>query len=190
MPKRAWVPIPTEALTILIILVGMLAGLLLPAVCSMRRNTERVHAESTAYTLKNAIATYHVTYRKYPLPNPIDDITLDSDHSLMDILLGSDPQRESGGHNPLGIAFYSDVAAKPLGGGRYRVGLTSFPDGTGELWDPWGNHYRTRFDTDENGQVADPESTKPDSYLPEAIAVWSAGPDGIFETWNDNLKTW
>lgn len=190
MPKRAWVPIPTEALTILIILVGILAGLLLPAVSSMRRNADMSTADCIVASLRNAISTYHIEYRKYPLSGPIDDITSDSDHSLMDILLGSDPQRESGGHNPLGIAFYSDMTAKPLGGGRYRAGLTTFPDGTGELLDPWGNHYRTRFDTDENGQVADPESTNPDSYLPEAIAVWSAGPDGNFDTWNDNLKTW
>jgi len=28
------------------------------------------------------------------------------------------------------------------------------------------------------------------AFLPETILVWSAGPDGDFDTWADNIKSW
>ena len=62
------------------------------------------------------------------------------------------------------------------------------PDGGGELWDQWGNLYRVRFDTSHDNQIENPET--PGTFLRESIAVWSAGKDGKFETWADNVKTW
>jgi hypothetical protein len=34
------------------------------------------------------------------------------------------------------------------------------------------------------------ESESPGSTIPESVVVWSAGKDGDFETWDDNVKTW
>ncbi|MEQ1839003.1 MAG: hypothetical protein ABL994_01225 [Verrucomicrobiales bacterium] len=41
--------------------------------------------------------------------------------------------------------------------GRFRRGITLDEDGGGDLWDPWGNHYRVRFDADGNDRVANPD---------------------------------
>jgi hypothetical protein len=106
----------------------------------------------------------------------------------MDVLFGSDTQKKPGGRNPRGIAFYIDRAAKPMGEGRFRRGVTLDENGDGELWDPWGNHYRLRLDTNGDGKIENPAA--PGTQLPESIAVWSAGPDGDFETWADHDKTW
>lgn len=147
-----------------------------------------MHAEIACYNLVNAISPYHTEYHEYPLLDPANDLTVESGHSLMDILLGSDKQKGPGGRNPRGIAFYTDRAAKPMGDGRFRKGITIDESGAGELWDPWGNHYRVRFDTNNDGKIENPEA--PGTHLPESIEVWSAGPDGDFETWEDNVKSW
>ncbi len=176
---------------LLFALVGILAGFFFPAVSGARQKAEHAHAESTAYHLKNAIATFHTEYRDYPLTSPSGDFTTDSGHTLMDILLGAAPHKVPGGRNPRGIAFYADKEAKPMAGGRFRKGITYHPaTGTGELWDPWGNLYRVRLDTDHNRRVENPEVPATSAFLPETILVWSAGPDGDFDTWADNIKSW
>ena len=93
-----------------------------------------------------------------------------------------------GGRNHRGVVFYTDKAAKPMEDGRFRRGVTLKPDGSGELWDPWGNFYRVRFDSNGDGEIENPEA--PGTFLPESILIWSAGKDGNFETWEDNVKTW
>jgi len=145
-------------------------------------------AEFTVHNLKTAISVYFTEYRQYPVENKDSDTTLDSSHALMDILLGSDKARETDKTNPRGIAFFTDRAAKPAENGKFRSGVTLDSDGSGELWDPWGNYYRVCFDSNFDNQVENPE--KVGSFLPECILIWSAGEDGKFETWKDNVRTW
>lgn len=186
IPKWAWILIGVlVCVSILAVLVGILAGFLFPVATGGLRKD---HAEHTARNLKNAIAAYVAEYREYPLLDPVNDLTIDSGHALMDVLFGSDAQKAPGGRNPRGIAFYTDRAAKPMGEGRFRKGVTLDDTTAGELWDPWGNHYRVRLDTNGDGKIENPAA--PGTQLPESIVVWSAGPDGDFETWADNDKTW
>lgn len=149
---------------------------------------DRGHAENTCYNVVNALSAYHTEYREYPILDPTIDVTIDSERGLMDILFGSDTQKEPGGRNPRGIAFYTDRAARPMGEGRFRRGVTLEENGDGELWDPWGKHYRVRLDTNGDGKIENPAA--PGTHLPESILVWSAGPDGDFATWKDNVKSW
>jgi len=137
----------------------------------------------------NAIGSYHYEYREYPLLDPANDLTVDSGSSLMDILLAADQQAGAGGRNRRHIPFYSGSIAKPMADGRYRRGVSVLGKGGGyELWDPWGQLYRVRFDSDGDGRIEAPDA--PGTFLSETIAVWSAGPDGDFDTWDDNMKSW
>ncbi|MEQ1840084.1 MAG: hypothetical protein ABL994_06735 [Verrucomicrobiales bacterium] len=171
-----------------LVLSFILGGLFDPILPNPTSKADRSHAENTSFVLKNAIAAFHTEYRDYPLLDPANDRTVDSSHDLTDILLGSDEHAKNGGRNPRRIDFYSDRAARPMEGGRHRKGITLDETGGGELWDPWGRFYRVRFDSDGNGKVENPG--KPGTFLPESILVWSAGKDGDFDTWEDNVKTW
>lgn len=177
-----WISILVVVALILLFAVGSI----IPGDALTR--AKRTNAEVAAQNLKRAISAYRTEYHEYPLLDPANDLTVDSGHDLMDILLGSDKQKGLDGRNPRGIAFYTDRAAKPYRDGRFRFGITLDDRGAGELWDSWGNHYRIRFDTNGDGRVENPET--PGTHLPESIAVWSAGPDGEFETWDDNVKSW
>lgn len=106
----------------------------------------------------------------------------------MDILLGSETERGEHGRNGRGIRFYTDKPARTDPRGKPSRGVSFNPQGGGDLWDTWGNPYRVRFDTTFDNQVESPEI--PGSFLPESIIVWSAGKDGDFKTWEDNVKTW
>jgi prepilin-type N-terminal cleavage/methylation domain-containing protein len=181
-------------LLVVIAIIGILAGLMFPATTGALRRAERTHAENTAYNLKNSIAAYFTEYRKYPVAgnNANEEAALRTDRQLMDVLLGADSQRQQGGLNPRGIAFYSDKAAKPMDGGRFRKGVTLQADGGGELWDPYGDLYYVRMDLDYNNRVARPawDQGAGAPWLPEPILVWSAGKDNNEMTEIDNVKTW
>lgn len=163
-------------------------GLLFPSKTGPSRPPERTQVQNTSWNLKNAIAAYEKEYQHHPLLDPANDLTVETGHALMDVILGSDGQRTPGGRNSRGIIFYTDKSAKPFGEGSFRNGVTLDNTNGGKLWDPWGNHYRVRLDTNGDGKIENPAA--PATHLPESIAVWSAGPDGDFETWADNVKTW
>jgi hypothetical protein len=114
-----------------------------------------------------------------------------TDNQLMDVLLGADNQKQQGGLNPRGIAFFTDRAAKPVGDGRFRKGVTLQSNGGGELWDPWGEYYFVVMDLDYNNRVQPPSWAAGDSeFLPESILVWSGGKDQNETEVGDNIKTW
>lgn len=182
-------------LLVVIAIIGILAGLMFPAATGILKKAERTHAENTAYNLKNAISAYFTEYRKYPVEGGSASETevIQTDLDLMDILLGADSQKQSGGLNPRGIAFFTDKAAKPMGGGKFRKGITLEDDGGGELWDPWGEYYYVRMDLDYNNRTERPswdDTASGGQYLPESILIWSSGPDADESTSKDNIKTW
>ncbi|MEM1442535.1 MAG: hypothetical protein AAGF67_09345 [Verrucomicrobiota bacterium] len=161
-------------------------GLLFPGPAVPLEIAKVTHAENTAYNLKNAISSYFVEYREYPFEIKGLDLTVPTDQTLMTILCGMDhPGVEE--RNPRKIHFYSGRPAK-FEDGRYSQGMLLTESSEALLWDPFGNHYLVRVDTNFDNQVVDPET--PESNLAEIVAVWSAGPDGDFSTWKDNIKTW
>ncbi len=182
-------------LIVVISIILILGGLMFPAANGALRKAEKSHAENEAHNLKNAISAYFTEYRKYPVdpkdsPSETDEML--TDNKLMDVLLGSDPEAEPGGLNPRRIAFYTGKQAKKAGGGKFRKGVSLEADGTGELWDPWGEYFSVRLDLDYNSRVEKPQwdTTTDATVLPQSILIWSKGRDKEEETWKDNVKTW
>lgn len=72
--------------------------------------------------------------------------------------------------------------------GGYIAGVHEVEEGRLELLDRWWKPYQVIMDTNRDGVVADPSA--PDRKLKENVIVWSGGPDGDPNTWNDNAATW
>lgn len=166
----------------------IILSIVFPAVTGSTAHPPEARDTNSAYNLKNAISAYFTEYREYPLRSPDIDITVDTRDRLMDILFGSESEQGTNGRNQRGICFYFGKAAKTKPDGSPYRGVTLENKGGGEFWDSWGNPYRVRLDTTFDNQVENPG--KPGTFLPESILIWSAGPDGDFETWEDNVKTW
>ncbi len=180
-------------LLVVIAIIGVLAGLMFPATTGVMRKAEKTRASNTAYNLKNAISAYFTEYRKYPVkPDREETAELRSDYELMDVLLGSDKEAESGGLNPRRIAFYTGKQAKRGTEGKYMSGITLEDDGGGELWDPWFDYYYVRMDLDYNNRVEKPDwdDSSESTYIPESVLVWSSGKDQDELNDGDNVKTW
>ncbi len=190
--KRGWI---TNGFRNLILGVLIALGVLLLTdllSCSrvIRRGHPNTRTENTAHNLKTAISTFFTEYRHYPLGKEklTTDLDSDSGDELMTVLTGLDAEKK-GSLNPRRIAFYTGKAAKKKRGGGYRRGVQLFNDGkSAKLWDTWGNLYRVRLDTNYDNRVTNPADSS--QQLPETILIWSAGEDGDFSTWEDNVKSW
>ncbi len=178
---------PSTQLSILLATAGTgILILLWPAVSSHPVRPGISHTQNTTYNLKRSISAFFTEYSAYPLKTVKADLSTMSGHPFITILLGfEDPATFH--HNPRKIAFYTGMKARKKNGRRIK-GIQYDENGPSYLWDEWGNLYHIRFDTDHDNQIRNPEF--PEQLLPETIAVWSAGPDGDFSTWDDNIKTW
>ncbi|MDF1657730.1 MAG: type II secretion system protein [Verrucomicrobiales bacterium] len=194
------IPVRSKGFTLLellvvIAIIGILAGLMFPAVTGALKRAEVVNAQNTAYNVKNAISSYFTEYRKYPVDtqqrtSETAQPELQTDEELMDVLLGSDSEAEEGGLNPRKVAYYSGKQARQKSSTEYIKGVVLDDNGGGTLWDPFGRHYQVRLDLDYNNRVERPDwdESGDSKFLPESILIWSLGKSE--EDDKDNITTW
>ena len=136
-------------------------------------------AKVGARGLRNGIRQFHLQYGNYLAFSGSSSLEVDfsvsSDAVTMAILLGIDRDR-----NPRGIQF-GDWGADSSNGIVTSVG-SQFD---GSFVDPWGIPYIISIDGDGDGRIPDPADTE--NMLKKVIVVYSAGPDGDFRTWHDNV---
>ena len=149
-------------------------------------------AKARIRQLYTAIQTYFTEYRKFPTRDVGgDDSVGESNADLMNILTASKKETVRGGLNPRQIVFCSFPEARPAGEGRFRGGISESDEGDRLLWDPWGNLYRVVMDTNYDSRIPTPSWVEGGAVaIPQMVIVWSAGPDGLDETAEDNLVSW
>jgi type II secretory pathway pseudopilin PulG len=154
------------------------------------RTTDKARATDaliTAVQLQQAVTVYFTEYSRYPVPQSLSftgqNTSLHSDSELMDFLIYE--TEHSPGLSPRKISFYEGREAT-----NGRRGIVTHSDGTHQLVDPWGNHYRVIMDTNRDDQVIPPSWSGGKEPIPRSVLVWSPGPDGKDETAGDNVTSW
>lgn len=144
----------------------------------------RLSAKAEMQALVVAINGYQTEYNRLPAmdsPPPLVDntqgynTTATEGKQILEIIMGKSTSR-----NPRQIAFYEPPADKDSGT-RYSP--------TSGLKDVWGSKgYIIILDYDGDGSLADPahRGTKITGH----VLVYSAGPDGDYTTWLDNVTSW
>jgi hypothetical protein len=92
------------------------------------------------------------------------------------------------GGNTRKINFWEPPQPQLNGGGAAKN-----PAGAWELHDPWGHLYRIHLDKDGDGQIPNPaagSATGEPNMIQGPVLIYSAGPDGDFATWKDNVCSW
>ena len=150
-----------------------------------------------AANIRNAVEQFHGDYDFLPSPaSAAKGIDCESDTSaeegLIMILKGMDITQNSRAADYLGgIKEASDEKGKRLSG---LVRFVGEDEKSAAVVDPWGNYYRVLIDLDMDKTVLNPmEEALIDGAMPllfETIIVWSSGPDGDANTWEDNVISW
>jgi prepilin-type N-terminal cleavage/methylation domain-containing protein len=153
-----------------IAIIGILVGLLLPAVISGKEKALATKARTDVASIAAAIGQFEATYGYLPYtgtsPNSDGDTTdgTITYSTLIDILTGNNATM-----NPRNITFLST-------------------DGT-TLTDPWEQNYNVRLDYDYDGEIyVDGDGNADVIGKP---AVWSNGPNGTPEDGDgDDITNW
>ena len=162
-----------ELITVITIIL-VLAGITYPAARGVMNKARKTAVQNSATSLKNAITTYQVDYRRFPVEEYGTDQQYDSSHLVMDVLLGAEDNKL----NPRGTSYFKDKSAKRNAEGEWASGVVLEADGSGELFDAWGEYFRIFLDLDGNSRIEAPSWAPGEvTTLAESVIIWSAGPD-------------
>lgn len=169
---------------VVIAVIAVLASLAVPIAQKTLERAREIQAQATMKSLEISIKGFLTEYNRLPSsqsPPPTADNSLgyDTTHAegraLIEILTGTDTK-----NNPRAIAFYEPPPTHTKGGGYTAAG------GLVDIWGAKG--YIIILDYDGDGKVPDPEH--PGATISEPAIIYSAGPDGDYSTWKDNVTSW
>ena len=152
-----------------------------------------------AEALAEAITRFDADYHKLPVPSGPAPQGGDRDtdsapsHSFIAILSGKeDPSAEA--QNPKHTDYLEGILPAKKSRGRdygWANGLISDPaTGAYGVVDSYGKPYRIRLDTNHDETLTNPNPQQAAEGSPTRkprVLVWSAGIDGAWNTWDDNL---
>jgi prepilin-type N-terminal cleavage/methylation domain-containing protein len=147
-PKSAFTLIE---LLVVIAIIGILAGLLFPAVNGALDSARKAQAKNDVVQIATAVTAYETEYGRLP-PDPGDSVT----RAFIQTLTG-----EATNDNPRTITFIEVGEAKGKKSGTNSSGYV----------DPWGNIYKIALDDDYDHELS---SVGPDNEtLRKKVAVWN-----------------
>jgi prepilin-type N-terminal cleavage/methylation domain-containing protein len=189
-----------ELLTVIAI-IGILAGLLFPAISTAMKRTKVVKAQVEVHAIETAWKAYFNEYGQWPLmmngnsalylkapggliANVATCTGLQTLNDTTALLLGVDTSitgaignYNSPVNNPKLIQF---------------INLKKDP-ATGNILDPWGHPYKFLFDSTYANQIANSYLGTVGNPIPRGVIVWSMGPDGQDNspaTTADDVRSW
>lgn len=170
----------TIAAGILITILGI--GMLMtgPVVVWLNDRIRPLQTKAAISGLEIATKSYKIEYNRLPIIPPSEATVIESRGILISTLLG-----ENETNNPRKVKFYDPAPYRKGRGGAARNAANEW-----ELKDAWGNFYRILLDADDNGKIPDPKPGAVPDKIATPILIYSAGPDGDFSTWTDNIRSW
>lgn len=201
-----------ELLTVIAI-IGILAGLLFPAIKNSLLKGEAAKAQAGIASLQTAFRSYYTEYGKWPISDnatPPPNHTYIIDANFVALLQGVNKTPPP---TPLGLAEppFSGAGA-PVGGAKFEgnprgIHFVEFKqtdfDGAGNFVDPWKVPYKCRFDVSYANVVDSPFAPASPSasavIVTNGFVIWSSGPDGQYDNTGDsppsalnkdNVKSW
>lgn len=140
---------------------------------------ETVKTQATLKDLRLGFQYFDIEYKTFPVPQPpsAGDASIRSEGVVIQALM-----HKEGPFNPRDIKFLNAPIAQEGKGGMVGTGTAS------QLKDVWGEMYHIVLDTNQDGQVIDPE--EPTKSLAGKVVIYSSGPDRDPKTWADNVRSW
>lgn len=149
----------------------------------MMKTTKQPIERAEIQGLILAVKGYQTEYSKLPELGTTDESKyVESAGPLIEALTGQHQHL-----NPKKIPFYEPPARHPLQGTSGK-GTIPTPTTSTDIRDPKGNRYRVHFDWDGDGIISNPK--EPGTKISNSVIVYSAGPDGDYTTWHDNVTSW
>jgi prepilin-type N-terminal cleavage/methylation domain-containing protein len=168
-------------LLVVIMIVAVLMGLAFPVFQGVQNQAKKTQARNDLMQIVTAVNAYYTEYGKYPLtPATPADTTYGA--TTTNEQLFNELRSVTARQNPREIVFLSPPDVKDVN--NPRAGISSAPAPAGQYFDPWGNPYMIRVDTDYDNQVNNPYAQNAGSapLLRSGVIAWSFGKDALSQS--------
>lgn len=168
-------------LLVVIAVLGVLMGLMVPAAGMITKRAKRLTAKGDATVVQTALLRYRAEYNAWPETAKGRTKQHFTDEEFMEVMVpaaGGKPHAD----NLKRIRF--------LEGGK---GAVTGESGKQSFADPWGNPYQylvNETPKDTMGLGTFKKDYKGPEEIRATVLVWSAGADGDYGTWEDNVASW
>ena len=166
-----------EMLVVLAIL-GILMAMMVPAAGVIMKRAKRSNAKGDAGVATTVLLKYQAEYNRWP--DSYSPESRDKTDAAWVQMMGPQPGSGTVPENPKRIVFF-----EPGGGALAKNG-----EHAGAFVDPWGNPFKFRLNREGGDTMANPDTTAENGEVRARALAWSAGPDGLYDTWEDNVKGW
>ena len=167
---------------VVIAILGILMAMMVPAAGMIIKRAKISTAKGDAGIVATALLKYNAEYNRWPSTYAPD--TVDTTDATWVGMMAPKPGSGAVPLNPKRFVFF-----EPGGGALGVDGQVAKPEYIGAFVDPWGSPFKFRLDTDGSGQIDHPNAEVGGAVRGRVLA-WSAGPDGDFTTWADNVTGW
>jgi prepilin-type N-terminal cleavage/methylation domain-containing protein len=168
-------------LLVVIMIVAVLMGLAFPVFQGVQNQAKKTQARNDLIQIVTAVNAYYTEYGTYPLTPPTPADTTYGATTTNEQLF-NELRSVTARQNPREIVFLSPPDVKDVN--NPRAGISSAPAPAGQYFDPWGNPYMIRVDTDYDNQVNNPYSQNAGSapLLRSGVIAWSFGKDALSQS--------
>ena len=140
-------------LLVVIVIIAVLMGLAFPVFQSIQNQAKKTQAKNDVTQIVTAVNAYYTEYGKYPLtPGTPEDMSYGDGTSNGPLF--NEIRNITATQNPRGIIFLSPPDARDQTNARSGIKTSD-----GQYYDPWGNPYRVRVDTNYDNFVVNPYSS-------------------------------
>ena len=174
-------------LLVVIVILGILLALMVPAAGMILKRVKVAQARSDAQIVVATMSKYRLEYNRWPELSEVAEGYSGTTKEWVDIMnpeitTGTSAKRDK--NNFRQLRFLEMGKGMKIESGEYEGGFG----------DPWGHSkgrvpYLYALDDDGDGMIPNP-NTESNNLIRADVIAWSAGPDGDYSTWKDNVGSW
>ena len=189
-------------LVALVVLLGILGLIAFFKFSQIVGGVKRKEAQVMSIAISNAVEQFYESVNGLPLPSgphlPGGDRDTDTSpsHGFTAVLMGKEGETaDRQNERNVDYAEYIKPAKQQKGTAwNHSNGVVTLSTGASYgIVDAYGNPFRIRLDTNGDQRLANPnpdQAAQGTAVLAKRVIVWSAGKDGDWNTWDDNLMSW
>ena len=174
-------------LLVVIVILSILLAMMVPAAGMILKRVKVSQARSDAQVVVATMAKYRMEYNRWPAVKTVADGYPGTSEEWVGIM---NPEITTGkgkrdANNFRQLRFLEMGKGMKIDGGKHDGGFG----------DPWGHAsgrlpFLYAVDDDGDGLVRNPNGDSNQTQIRADVIAWSAGPDGDFSTWDDNVGSW
>ncbi len=174
-------------LLVVIVILGILLAMMVPAAGMILKRVKVAQARSDAQVVVATLSKYRMEYNRWPKVDEVAEGYPGTSKSWVDIM---NPEITTGKgdrdpNNFRQLRFLEMGKGMKIESGTHEGGFGDpFPHKDGRV------PFLYAVDDNGDGHVENPDPEKSGELIRADVIAWSAGPDGDFSTWSDNVGSW